>query len=205
MENLDRHIYNLQHHYGVTPIVSINRFDTDTELEIRALTKHVEAQGVAVTLATHWAHGGEGAIELAKMVAEACDSDDRSAHECHHKFVYEDGLSLWQKIEAVTSKLYGASEVTASTAIRRRLRELVDEGYGQLPICIAKTPYSFSTDPQLRGAPSNHSVNIREVRLSVGAGFIVLVCGEIMTMPGLPKTPASESIDVVEGRLTGLF
>ena len=139
------------------------------------------------------------------MVAEVCDGDPRPANVEHESFVYPDHASLWQKIEAVATKIYGASEVTADAKVRSRLRELAQEGYGDLPVCIAKTQFSFSTDKSLRGAPSGHSVNVREVRLSAGAGFIVAVCGDIMTMPGLPLNPASDQIDVANGRITGLF
>ena len=205
MVNLERHVKNIRDNYGVTPIVSINQFVSDTDAELALLVERVEAMGVRIAVASHWANGGAGATELAHMVAEACDADDRAANSGHDTFVYPDTASLLSKIEAVATKVYGASEVTANSKVRNRLHELEREGYGAMPVCIAKTPYSFSTDAQLKGAPSGHVMDIREVRLSVGAGFVVVVCGDVMTMPGLPKIPASENIDVVDGQVTGLF
>lgn len=205
MVNLERHIANVRDHYGVPPIVSINQFVTDTEAEIDLLRSHVESLGVPIVLASHWAEGGAGAAELARVVAEVCDADDKAVDAGHGSFVYPDNATLWEKVETIATKIYGASEVTADSKVRTRMRELAEEGYGHLPVCIAKTQYSFSTDPSLRGAPSGHSMNIREVRLSAGAGFIVAVCGDIMTMPGLPKIPSSERIDVVDGQVVGLF
>jgi len=203
--NLERHITNVRDHYGVPPIVSINQFVTDTDAEIELLTSHVESMGVPIVLASHWADGGAGAADLARVVAETCDADDRAVNAGHDSFVYPDDATLWEKVEAVATKIYGASEITADSKVRTRLRELAEEGYGHLPVCVAKTQYSFSTDPTLRGAPSGHAMNIREVRLSAGAGFIVVICGDIMTMPGLPKVPSSERIDVVDGQVVGLF
>jgi formate--tetrahydrofolate ligase len=205
MVNLERHIANVRDHYGVPPIVSINRFASDTQAELDLLRSHVESLGVPIVLADHWARGGAGAAELARVVVEVCDADDTPVDAGHDSFVYDDDASLWEKVEAIATKIYGASEVTADAKVRTRLRELAHEGYSHLPVCIAKTQYSFSTDPSLRGAPSGHSMNIREVRLSAGAGFIVVVCGDIMTMPGLPKVPSSERIDVVDGQVVGLF
>ena len=205
MVNLERHIANVRDHYGVPAVVSINQFVTDTPAEIELLRSHVESLGVPIVLATHWADGGAGAAELARVVARICDEDERAVDAGHESFVYPDGASLWEKVEAIATKIYGASEVTADSKVRSRMRELAEEGYGHLPVCIAKTQYSFSTDPSLRGAPSGHSMNIREVRLSAGAGFIVAVCGDIMTMPGLPKVPSSERIDILDGQVVGLF
>jgi formate--tetrahydrofolate ligase len=205
MVNLERHIANVRDHYGVPPIVSINRFSTDTEAEIDLLRTHVESLGVPIVLATHWADGGAGAAELARHVVSMCETDERSVDAGHDSFVYPDDATLWEKIEAIATKIYGASQITADSKVRTRLRELSREGYGHLPVCIAKTQYSFSTDPSLRGAPSGHSMNIREVRLAAGAGFVVAVYGDIMTMPGLPQVPSSERIDVVDGQVVGLF
>ncbi|MEY2990318.1 MAG: hypothetical protein RLZZ163_1234 [Actinomycetota bacterium] len=205
MVNLERHIANVRDHYGVAPIVSINKFATDTEAEIDLLRSHVESLGVPIVLATHWADGGAGAAELARRVVEMCDADERPVDAGHDSFVYADDATLWEKIEAIATKVYGASEITADSKVRSRLRELAVEGYGSLPVCIAKTQYSFSTDPSLRGAPSGHSMNVREVRLAAGAGFVVAVCGDIMTMPGLPRVPSSERIDIVDGQVVGLF
>jgi formate--tetrahydrofolate ligase len=203
--NLERHITNVRDYYGVPPIVSINQFVTDTDAEIDLLRSHVESMGVPIVLASHWADGGAGAADLARVVADVCDADSTAVDAGHDSFVYPDDATLWEKVEAVATKVYGASEITADSKVRTRLRELAEEGYGGLPVCIAKTQYSFSTDPSLRGAPSGHSMNIREVRLSAGAGFIVVICGDIMTMPGLPRVPSSEHIDVVNGQVVGLF
>ena len=203
--NLERHITNVRDHYGVPAVVSINKFLTDTDAEIDLLRTHVESMNVPIVLASHWADGGVGAADLASVVVEICDADERPPDAGHHSFVYPDDASLWEKIEAVATTIYGASEVTADSKVRARLRELTTEGYGHLPVCIAKTQYSFSTDPSLLGAPSGHSMNIREVRLAAGAGFVVVVCGDIMTMPGLPRVPSSERIDVVDGQVVGLF
>ena len=205
LANLNRHINNLRDQYGVPAVVSINQFVADTDAEVELVMEHCKALGVQVALSSHWANGGAGATDLAHMVAEICDADTTPANTPHNSFVYPDELSLWEKLEAVATKVYHASEITASGKVRDRLRELTDGGYGHLPVCIAKTPYSFSTDPILKGAPDDHVMDIREVRLSVGAGFVVAICGDVMTMPGLPKAPASEKIDVVDGQIVGLF
>ena len=205
LANLNRHINNLRENYGVPAVVSINQFVADTDAEVELVMEHCKALGVQVALSTHWANGGAGATDLAHMVAEICDADTTPANTPHNSFVYPGELSLWEKLEAVATKVYHASEITASTKVRDRLKELTDGGYGHLPVCIAKTPYSFSTDPLLKGAPDGHVMDIREVRLSVGAGFVVAICGDVMTMPGLPKSPASEKIDVVGGQIVGLF
>jgi len=197
--NLERHVRNVRQVYGLSCVVSLNRFDSDTPEEIEALTARMSDLGVPVVLATHWSDGGAGAAELARVVVDLCEQPAEPT------FVYPDDLSLLAKASAVVTEVYGGSEVTADSKVRQQLRELQDAGYGGLPICIAKTQYSFSTDPGLRGAPNRHSVNIREVRLCAGAQFIVLVCGDIMTMPGLPRHPSSERIDIVDGRVTGLF
>jgi formate--tetrahydrofolate ligase len=205
LANLNRHINNLREHYGVPAVVSINQFVADTDAEVELVMEHCKALGVQVALSSHWANGGAGATDLAHMVAEICDADTTPANTPHNSFVYPGELSLWEKLEAVATKVYHASEITASTKVRDRLKELTEGGYGHLPVCIAKTPYSFSTDPALKGAPDGHVMDIREVRLSVGAGFVVAICGDVMTMPGLPKAPASEKIDVVDGQIVGLF
>ena len=199
MVNLERHVRNIRDVYQLPVVVSINKFTSDTEAEIALLTAKVEALGVKIVLADHWARGGAGAEELARAVVELCEEPNTMS------FVYPDTATLWEKINAVASKIYGASEVSADAKIRNKLKELQESGYGEFPICIAKTQYSFSTDAALRGAPSNHVLNIREVRLSAGAQFIVIVCGEIMTMPGLPKVPSSERIDYIDGKVVGLF
>ncbi len=205
LANLNRHINNLRENYGVPAVVSINQFVADTDAEVELVMEHCKALGVKVALSSHWANGGAGATDLAHMVAEICDADATPANQPHDSFVYSAELSLWEKLEAVATKVYHASEITANTKVRERIKELTDGGYGHLPVCIAKTPYSFSTDPALKGAPTDHVMDIREVRLSVGAGFVVAICGDVMTMPGLPKAPASEKIDVVNGQIVGLF
>ena len=197
--NLERQISNVREVYGLPAIVSINRFTTDTDAEIHLLTDRIKALGVDVVLADHWAQGGAGAAELAERVVAACETPSSMT------FVYEDELPLFAKIEAIAQKVYGASEVTADKKIRTQIKELEAAGYGHFPVCVAKTQYSFSTDPTLRGAPSGHSINIREVRLAAGAEFIVMVCGDVMTMPGLPKVPSSEKINVVNNAVVGLF
>jgi formate--tetrahydrofolate ligase len=199
MVNLERHINNVQGVYGLPCVVSINRFDTDTPAELELLRSRVNGLGVEVVLASHWADGGKGAVDLARTVVALCEQPSAMT------FVYEDDASLWEKVTAIATRVYGASEVTADAKIRGQIRDLEAQGYGHFPVCVAKTQYSFSTDPALRGAPSGHSLNVREVRLAAGAEFIVMVCGDIMTMPGLPKVPSSERIDYVDGQVVGLF
>jgi formate--tetrahydrofolate ligase len=199
MVNLERHINNIQGVFGMPCVVSINRFDTDTAAELSLLAERVNALGVDVVLASHWADGGKGAETLARKVVELCERPSELS------FAYEDDASLWDKISTIASRIYGASEVTADAKIRGQIKDLEAQGYGHFPVCVAKTQYSFSTDPTLRGAPTGHSLNIREVRLAAGAEFIVMVCGDIMTMPGLPKVPSSERIDLVDGQVVGLF
>jgi formate--tetrahydrofolate ligase len=156
--------------------------------------------GVKVIIARHYAEGGEGALEVAREVVELC------GHTNYFKYVYDESATLWDKMQAVATRIYGASEITADSKVRAQIRQLQESGYGHYPVCVAKTQYSFSTDPKLRGAPTGHVVNIREVRLAAGAEFIVMICGDIMTMPGLPAVPAANSIDVDDdGRITGLF
>ncbi len=199
--NLERHINNVRNHYGLPCIVAINHFVHDTDAELALLKRKLAHHEVPLVVARHWADGGQGAEELARTVVRIAETTPADM-----RFVYEDGDTLWQKAEAVAKKIYGAAEVTADTKVRAQLRQLQDRGYGHYPVCIAKTQYSFSTDPQLRGAPSGHSLNIREVRLAAGAEFVVLVCGDILTMPGLPAQPSSSAIDVDDdGRIVGLF
>jgi len=197
--NLEKHVSNIRDVYGMPVVVSINHFTSDTEAEVELLRKRVEGLGVRIVLATHWADGGKGAAELAKAVVELCDSPSTVT------FVYPDEAPLWEKVNTVAKRIYGAQEVTADSKVRAKIKELQESGYGHFPICVAKTQYSFSTDAALRGAPTGHAINIREVRLSAGAEFIVMVCGEIMTMPGLPKVPSSERIDYIDGKVVGLF
>ncbi len=197
--NLRRHIENVRDVYGINPVVSINRFTSDTDAEIDLLRRLVDDAGADVVLATHWADGGAGTEELARKVVELCETPRELT------FVYPDDASLWEKVTAIATRVYRAAEVTASSKVRQQIRDLEAMGYGHLPVCVAKTQYSFSTDAALRAAPTGHVLDIREVRLSAGAEFVVMVCGDIMTMPGLPKAPASERIDLVDGAVVGLF
>jgi formate--tetrahydrofolate ligase len=198
--NLERHIRNMQDNFGVKCVVAINHRSEDTQAEIDRLKSSVQAHGVEVVLARHWAEGGKGAVELAQAVIKLCEQPG------HFKFLYEDQDSLWEKARTIATKMYGAADIAADAKVRSQIEQLQEHGYGNLPVCIAKTQYSFSTDPALRGAPCGHTVNIREVRLSAGAEFVVMVCGDIMTMPGLPKIPAANSIDITDdGRIIGLF
>ena len=199
MANLERHVANIRDVYGMPCIVAVNRFVSDTPAELELLQSRVADLDVEVVLASHWSDGSPGAVDLARAVVAACERPSSMT------FVYEDGDSLWEKACAIATRVYGASEVTADTKIRARIKELDAQGYGHFPVCVAKTQFSFSTDPRLRGAPTGHSVNIREVRLAAGAGFVVLVCGDIMTMPGLPRVPSSDRIDMVDGKVVGLF
>jgi formate--tetrahydrofolate ligase len=199
--NLERHINNVRNHYGLPCIVAINRFNHDTEAEIRLLRKKIAHHGVPIVLCEHWAKGGKGAQDLARI---AVDAIENTASD--FRYVYEDNETLWGKITKVATKIYGASEVIADTKIRAKIKEYQNTGYGHYPVCIAKTQYSFSTDPQLRGAPSGHVVPIKEVRLAAGAEFLAVICGDIMTMPGLPAVPTAYQIDLdEEGRVVGLF
>ncbi len=197
--NLERHIENIQK-FGLPVTVAINHFVLDTDKEIHEVTKFCEQKGIKASISKHWEKGGEGATDLANDVVELCEKDS------DFKFLYDDKTSLFKKIETIAKELYRASEVVADTKVRDQLKAFEERGYQSLPICIAKTQYSFSTDPNLKGAPSGHVLPIREVRLSSGAEFIVVICGAIMTMPGLPKVPAADSIRINEkGETEGLF
>jgi formate--tetrahydrofolate ligase len=201
MANLTRHLHNIREVYGIPCVVAINRFPSDTEAEVEAVVRLVAEQGVQAFPATHFVDGGAGAESLAKGVLQAIDEPSPYTFS----FTYDDEQSLVEKAETVANRLYGASEVTWDPKARRRLQRITDDGYGSLPVCIAKTQYSFSIDPTLRGAPLGHSLHVREVRLSAGAGFVVLVCGDVMTMPGLPSRPASAHIDLTDdGEILGL-
>jgi formate--tetrahydrofolate ligase len=197
--NLERHVENVQKNYGIRCVVSINQFTSDTPAEVELLKTRMGKLGAPVVLASHWADGGKGAAELARKIVDLCDGASTV------QYVYEDDDSLWDKVNKIAKKVYRASEVTADSKVRAQIKKLQDEGYGHYPVCVAKTQYSFSTDTQLRGAPEGHTINVREVRLAAGAEFIVMVCGDIMTMPGLPKVPAAEKIDLVDGKVVGLF
>jgi len=198
--NLERHIKNIRK-FGLPVSVAVNHFITDTDQEVKALIDYCKTLNVKATLCTHWSNGGEGTKELANDVVELCKKE-----ESKFKFLYEDSAPLFKKIETIAKEIYHASEVVADTKIRDQLKNFQETGYGELPICVAKTQFSFSTDPSLKGAPSGHVLPIREIRLSSGAEFIVVVCGAIMTMPGLPRIPAANSIKINDkGDTEGLF
>ena len=197
--NLERHVENVQKNYGIPCVVSINKFNTDTKAELDLLYDRMKKMGVPVVLATHWGDGGKGAAELANIVVGLC------GQKSEMKFVYDEQDTLWEKVNKIAKKIYRASEVTADTKVRNQIKKLQEDGYGHYPVCVAKTQSSFSTDASLRGAPVDHVVNVREVRLAAGAEFVVMVCGDIMTMPGLPKIPSANKIDIVNGKVVGLF
>jgi formate--tetrahydrofolate ligase len=199
--NLQRHLRNIREVYGVPCVVAVNRFPSDTDAEVARVVDLVAAEGVRAFPATHFVDGGVGAQELAKGVLDVLDEPSPYTFS----YTYEDDLSLTEKVETVATRLYGAGLVTWDAKARRRLLRIEKDGYGGLPVCIAKTQYSFSTDPKAVGAPSGHELHVREVRLSAGAGFVVVVCGDIMTMPGLPKAPSAARIDLADdGTILGL-
>jgi len=199
--NLERHVNNVRNHFGLPCVVSINHFTHDTSAEIDLLTRKMAHHEAPVVVARHWAEGGKGAQELART---AVDVIDRIPSDFH--FVYEDDAPLWDKMKAIATKIYGAAEIAADAKVRAQIKKLQEDGFGHYPVCVAKTQYSFSTDPGSRGAPSGHMVNIREVRLAAGAEFVVMICGDVMTMPGLPKVPSAERIDLTDdGKVVGLF
>ncbi|HEX6154497.1 MAG TPA: formate--tetrahydrofolate ligase [Burkholderiales bacterium] len=197
--NLERHVENVSKVYGIPCVVSINRFTADTAAELDLLKKKMSALNVPVVLATHWGDGGKGAADLARAVTDLCDKPSKPT------FVYEDADPLWEKIRKIAQKVYRAADVSADAKVRAQIKKLQDDGYGHYPVCVAKTQYSFSADASLRAAPSGHVVNIREVRLAAGAEFVVMMCGDIMTMPGLPKVPSANKIDLIDGKVVGLF
>jgi formate--tetrahydrofolate ligase len=199
--NLERHVNNIRQRHGLPCTIAINHFTSDTQEEIDWLIRHMDLQGVPVVVSRHWAEGSAGAVDLANTVVRLAESGTADL-----QFIYQDSDTLWNKMRAIATGIYGASDISADSAVRAKIAKLQAEGFGHYPVCVAKTQYSFSTDPQLRGAPSGHTVNIREVRLAAGAEFVVMICGDIMTMPGLPKVPASSRIDIDDdGRVSGLF
>ena len=198
--NLEKHLENLRG-YGLPVVVAINRFTADTDEEFAVIEKHCAMLGVKAVPATHWADGGAGTEELARVVVETIDQG-----KSNFKVLYPDDMSLEDKIRTVAQKIYGAKDIVVSAKVRAKLSELEKGGFGHLPVCMAKTQYSFSTDPTLRGRPTGFDVEIREVKILAGAGFVVVLTGEIMTMPGLPKVPAAESINIDDdGIVIGLF
>jgi formate--tetrahydrofolate ligase len=200
MANLQRHVENIQK-FGLVPVVSINRFSADTDAEIALVKESCKKLGVEAVMADHWALGGEGAADAARAVVKAIESGKSKL-----KLLYPDDMPLLEKVRTIAKEIYRAKDISADKAVRDQLANFEAMGYRNAPVCIAKTQYSFSTNPDLKGAPNDHIIPIREVRLSAGAEFVVVICGEIMTMPGLPKVPAADSIDVgADGQITGLF
>jgi formate--tetrahydrofolate ligase len=198
--NLERHIDNVRERFGLPCVVALNHRTHDTPAEVELLLARVATRGTRAVLARHWAEGGAGAEDLAREVIRLAEQPSQM------RFVYEDNASLWDKMQAIATQVYGASGIRAEARVRAQIDRLQADGYGHYPVCVAKTQYSFSTDPKLRGAPTGHVVDVREVRLAAGAQFVVMICGDVMTMPGLPKAPAAYAIDVDDdGRIRGLF
>ena len=200
MSNLQRHVENVRK-FGLEPVISINRFSADTAAEIELVKTGCAQLGVECYMADHWAMGGEGAADVARAVAKICDSGKSKL-----KLLYPDDMPLFEKIRTIAREIYRAKDVSADKSVKDQLASFEAMGYGKAPICVAKTQYSFSTNPDAKGAPEGHTINVREVRLSAGAEFVVAICGEIMTMPGLPKVPSAEAIDIgADGKIVGLF
>src|ERR1700719_1268743 len=199
MSNLQRHIENMQK-FGVVPVISINKFSSDTDAEIKLVEDTCRKLGVEALMADHWAEGGKGAADVARAVVKIAESGKSKL-----KFLYPDDMPLYEKIRTIAKEIYRAKDISADKSVRDQLANFESMGYGKFPICVAKTQYSFSTNADAKGAPTDHVVNVREVRLSAGAEFVVAICGEIMTMPGLPKVPAADAIDVKDGQIVGLF
>ena len=200
LANLKRHIENI-HSFGLPVVVALNRFDQDSSAEVATMMEKCAHLGVSVIESTVWEHGSKGGIELAEAVVESIDTIPAD-----FQLLYEDDLPLWNKVERIAKKIYGARDLEADKRTRNKFKKLTKAGYGHLPVCMAKTQYSFSSDPKLLGAPSNFDLTIRDVRLAAGAEFVIVYCGDVMTMPGLPKRSAAESIDIdADGRVTGLF
>jgi formate--tetrahydrofolate ligase len=198
--NLARHLANIRR-FGVPAVVSVNRFSADTPREHQRLQELCAADGVKVVIADHWAQGGEGAVELAREIVDLAESG-----RVEFRFLYPDDMPLWEKLQTIAQRVYGARDVESDKSVRDQFSQLEKDGFGNLPVCVAKTQFSFTTNPNAKGAPSDHIVTVREVRLSAGAEFVVAICGDIMTMPGLPRVPAANNIEVdAEGRITGLF
>lgn len=207
MANLERHVDNITGRFGLPAVVAINRFDADTEAELDLIRRAMRARGVDVVLAEHWAKGSAGAEALAHEVVRLAEQGKgaSAAHTAPNP-LYPDDMPLWDKLRTIATRIYGAADISAPAKVRRQIEDWQAQGYGHYPVCVAKTAASFSTDPAALGAPSGHVVNVREVRLSAGAGFIVMICGDLMTMPGLPKVPSAQRIDIgPDGKVVGLF
>lgn len=207
MANLERHVDNITGRFGLPAVVAINRFDADTEAELDLIRRAMRARGVDVVLAEHWAKGSAGAEALAHEVVRLAEQGKgASAARTVPNPLYPDDMPLWDKLRTIATRIYGAADISAPAKVRRQIEDWQAQGYGHYPVCVAKTAASFSTDPTALGAPSGHVVNVREVRLSAGAGFIVMICGDLMTMPGLPKVPSAQRIDIgPDGKVVGLF
>jgi formate--tetrahydrofolate ligase len=200
MSNLQRHVENVQK-FGLVPVVSINRFSADSDAEIALVKSACAKLGVEAYMADHWAEGGKGAADVARAVVKIAESGRSNL-----KLLYPDDMPLYDKIRTIAKEIYGAADISAPKPVRDQLASFEAMGYGKVPVCIAKTQYSFSTNPDLKGAPDGHTIAVREVRLSAGAEFVVVICGEIMTMPGLPRVPSADSIDInADGKIVGLF
>ncbi len=200
LKNLERYVHNMRENFGLSCVVAINKFAFDTQIEIDLVHDKLSPLDVKVVLADHWANGGAGAEDLAKTVVDVIDYS-----KSDFKFLYDDETPLWKKMETVAKKIYKASGIDANAKVKGQ-KKLQEDGYGHYPVCVAKTQYSFTTDPKQLGVPENHVVKIREVRLSTGAEFVVMICGDVMTMPGLPKISAAERIDIdSDGKIVGLF
>ncbi|MBR5999723.1 MAG: formate--tetrahydrofolate ligase [Oxalobacter sp.] len=201
LPHLERHINNIREQYGLPCVVCVNHFTLDTDAEIQLLKDRMATKGTPIVVSKHWSDGGKGAEELAQAVIDMIDTTPTN-----FKFVYDEDMSLWDKMKTLATKLYGAKDIAADSKVRQQIKKLEEDGYGKYPLCVAKTQYSFTTDRALRGAPEGHTVNIREVRIAAGAEFVVVYCGDVMTMPGLPKVPSSNNIDIdANGRIIGLF
>jgi formate--tetrahydrofolate ligase len=202
MTNLQRHVENVKR-FGLPAVVSINRFSADTDAEIALVREKCKALGVEALMADHWAMGGAGAADVAKAVVKTIDAGEGKTKL---KLLYPDEMPLFEKIRTIAKDMYGADDAVADKSVKDQHKTWEGMGFGNLPVCIAKTQYSFSTNPDLKGAPTGFTIPVREVRLSAGAEFVVAICGEILTMPGLPRVPSAESIDVsADGKIVGLF
>ena len=201
LPNLERHINNVKK-FGLELIIAINHFITDTDKEVKLIQEYCSKLGAKVSLCTHWSEGGKGTIDLAKNVVELCKKNNKE----NFKYLYKDETPILKKVETIAKEIYGANGIEVDDKVKEQVNIIEKSGFGKFPVCIAKTQYSFSTDPKLKGAPSGHVLPIREVRLSSGAGFVVAICGAIMTMPGLPRVPAADSIKLnKKGEIEGLF
>ena len=201
LSNLDRHIENIKK-FGLEAVVAINNFVSDSENEVKIIQDHCSKIGIKVSLCTHWSDGGKGTKNLANIVVELCKKTDKNKF----KFLYSEECSILEKIEKIAKEIYKAKEIKLDETTKEQIKKIEQAGFGKFPVCIAKTQYSFSTDPKLKGDPSGHTLSVREVRLSSGAEFVVVVCGSIMTMPGLPRVPSAENIRLnKKGEVEGLF